>query len=61
MFFTISKPLAAFPHIHVKAMVCRERTMDPVTMTVINPSKENWSSQESNMWPQVLHAIDEVT
>ena len=32
----------------------RERGMNPVAMTTINPGKEYWSSRESNLRPPVL-------
>ena len=50
----LSKPQAAFPHIIVETTESRERGMNPVAMTVINPRKEFWPSRGSNQRPSVL-------
>ena len=38
----LSKPLAAFPHNHCRNNGQRERGMNPVAMTIIDPRKEYW-------------------
>ena len=48
---TLSKPLAAFPHRHLQTAESSERGMNLVAMTIINPQKEYWPSQESNQRP----------
>ena len=55
----LSKPLAAFPLNHCQNN--SEKGMNPVAMTITNPWKEYWLSQESDQRPPVLKSTALLT